>query len=304
MSSADLAGSAIINVASDGAINSAIPGFANLIGAEDVSGNLQAARIGQTVKASAISVVIASDQTDVPFNLDKVGGAVVVLGQALMAASIPVVLASNQSDVPVNLDKVGGAAVVLGQALMAASIPVVLSSNQSNIPANITQIGGSALALGQTLMAASIPVVLASNQAAIPVTQSAGPWTQNITQIGGSALALGQTTKSGSLPVTVASDQGGLSTKSPVNANGSNSESTVSTVKTESVPANAIGFILMNEDISSANIRWMIGGTATTAAGQQLQPGRDTGFVPCAANISICAESSTQSYNLQWILSA
>jgi hypothetical protein len=95
-----------------------------------------------------------------------------------------------------------------------------------------------------------------------------------------------------------------LATKSPVNTNGSNTDSTVSTVVTLTAPANAVGFILMNLDTSSANIRWRIGATATASSGQQLQNGRDTGFVPCAANISICAESGTQNYNVQWILSA
>lgn len=83
---------------------------------------------------------------------------------------------------------------------------------------------------------------------------------------------------------------------------GSNVESTVSTVKTESPPSGALGFILMNNDNSTQNIRWRIGAVAGAAAGSQLQPGRDTGYIPCAAPISICAESGTQNYNLQWIL--
>jgi hypothetical protein len=61
----------------------------------------------------------------------------------------------------------------------------------------------------------------------------------------------------------------------------------------------------MNLDVTTqANVRWRIGATATTTSGQQLQPGRDTGYVPCAANISICAESGTATYDVQWILSS
>ena len=88
------------------------------------------------------------------------------------------------------------------------------------------------------------------------------------------------------------------------NTNGSNTDSTVSTVATLTAPANAVGFILMNIDASTASIRWRIGATATSSSGQQLQVGRDTGYIPCAANISICAESGTQNYNIQWILSS
>lgn len=91
---------------------------------------------------------------------------------------------------------------------------------------------------------------------------------------------------------------------SPVNSNGSNTDSTVSTVATLTPPANSVGFILMNLDTSTASIRWRIGATATASSGQQLQVGRDTGFIPCAANISICSESGTNNYNIQWILSS
>jgi hypothetical protein len=62
-----------------------------------------------------------------------------------------------------------------------------------------------------------------------------------------------------------------------------------------------IGFILMNLDTSTANIRWAVGRTASTTLGQQLQPGRDTGFVPIGANVSVIAESGTQNIDIQWI---
>lgn len=91
------------------------------------------------------------------------------------------------------------------------------------------------------------------------------------------------------------------SSVAPVNTTGSGTSSTVSTVKTETAPANAVGFILMALDANTFNIRWRIGGVATAAVGQQLQAGRDSGFVPCGANVSICAESGTQSYDIQWV---
>lgn len=106
------------------------------------------------------------------------------------------------------------------------------------------------------------------------------------------------------LRVALATDQAAISTKAPVNSAGNSPGSTtVSTVATITAPANAVGFILMNLDTSTANIRYRIGAVATASSGQQLQPGRDTGYVPAAANISIVAESGTQNYDIQWILS-
>ncbi len=96
---------------------------------------------------------------------------------------------------------------------------------------------------------------------------------------------------------------GTVATTSPVNVNGSGSAAaaTVSTVITATAPANAVGFILMNLTASTTNLRWSIGRTATTTLGQQLQPGRDSGFIPAGANISLCAESGTVTYDLQWV---
>lgn len=115
---------------------------------------------------------------------------------------------------------------------------------------------------------------------------------------------LGQKSMANSLAVVIASNQSTLPVTQGASLNGSNTDSTVSTVITLSPPANSVGFILMNLDTSSANLRWSIGATATASSGQQLQPGRDTGFIPCAANISLCSESGTNNYNIQWILSS
>lgn len=101
----------------------------------------------------------------------------------------------------------------------------------------------------------------------------------------------------------IASDQAAVATKSPLNTSGSGSAAaaTVSTVITLTKPSNAVGFVLMNLDTSTANIRWALGRTATTTLGQQLQPGRDTGFIPASVDISLVAESGTQNYDVQWV---
>ncbi len=112
---------------------------------------------------------------------------------------------------------------------------------------------------------------------------------------------------SGNLVPLQANASGELLTSSVAAANlgGSNVDTTVDTSgATLTAPANAMGFILMNLDTSSASVRWCIGATAGVASGQQLQVARDSGFVPCGADISICAESGTQNFNIQWVLSS
>lgn len=91
------------------------------------------------------------------------------------------------------------------------------------------------------------------------------------------------------------------SSKAPVNLNGSGTSSTVSTVQSLTAPSNAVGFVLMNLDSSTANIRWSVGRTATTTVGQQLQPGRSSDFVPVGASVSVVAESGTQGFDIQWV---
>lgn len=107
--------------------------------------------------------------------------------------------------------------------------------------------------------------------------------------------------------VVLATDQPAVSTKSPVNAAGSYAEITdlTTVAQTFVVPANAVGFILEALSSNTQNIRYMIGGTATITSGLRAEPGRDSGFVPCSANISVIAEAGTnQVVSVQWILSS
>ncbi len=93
----------------------------------------------------------------------------------------------------------------------------------------------------------------------------------------------------------------------PSNANGSYAEVTnlTTTAQTFTVPVNAVGFILEALSDNTANIRYKIGAAATTTSGMRMEPGRDSGYVPCAANISVIAESgSDQVVTVQWVLTA
>ncbi len=127
--------------------------------------------------------------------------------------------------------------------------------------------------------------------------------TFNLGTLNGAATNAAQVTAQSSLTSIDSKLTSPLAVKAPVNTTGSGSSAgaTVSTVTTLTAPANAVGFILMNLDTSTTNMRWAVGRTASTTLGQQLQPGRDSGFVPIGANISIIAESGTVTYDVQWV---
>lgn len=106
------------------------------------------------------------------------------------------------------------------------------------------------------------------------------------------------------LPVTVL---GSIAVSQAPNTAGSYAEITnlTTTAQTFTKPANAVGFILEALTDNSVNLRWKIGATATISSGMRLEPGRDSGYVPCSANISIIAESgSSQIATVQWVLSS
>lgn len=81
----------------------------------------------------------------------------------------------------------------------------------------------------------------------------------------------------------------------------SNSTAITSTPTTFTAPSNAIGFILEAESTNTANIRWAVGSAASTTAGMLTEPGRDSGFVPLGANLSVAAVSGTQAVDIQWV---
>lgn len=127
----------------------------------------------------------------------------------------------------------------------------------------------------------------------------------DIASIDSKTPALGQAAAAASVPVVLASDQGALPTQSPVNTDGTcvNASLTGTTASTENAPSSTVGFILFADDDNSDPIRFRIGAAASTSAGLRLAPGRDSGFIPCSANLSICATASTgtNAYALQWI---
>jgi hypothetical protein len=87
----------------------------------------------------------------------------------------------------------------------------------------------------------------------------------------------------------------------PVNNNATFASASVSSATTLTAPQNAIGFILQNLNTNTTNLRYAIGATASATNGMQLEPGRDTGEIHSGQNISICPESGSITYSLQWV---
>ena len=79
---------------------------------------------------------------------------------------------------------------------------------------------------------------------------------------------------------------------------------TATTASAQTAPIHAIGFILSADSTNTNPIRWCAGSTASTAVGVVLTAGTNTGYIPMAANLSVCAAvSGTNAYSVQWVLS-
>lgn len=70
-------------------------------------------------------------------------------------------------------------------------------------------------------------------------------------------------------------------------------------------PTNTVGFILESVSSNTDNIRWAIGAVASASVGSLYEPGRDTGFIPCSATLSVISPAgSLQEVVVQWIQSS
>lgn len=128
----------------------------------------------------------------------------------------------------------------------------------------------------------------------------------NNAQVNGVAVSTGSGVNgTGVQRVTIATDQAAVATKSPVNATGTYADITnlTNSAQTFTAPAGAVGFILEALSDNTANVRWKVGAAATTSSGMRLEPGRDSGFVPLAANISVICETSAtnQVVTVEWM---
>jgi hypothetical protein len=222
--------------------------------------------------------------------------------------------------------KVDGSAVT--QPISAASLPLptgaATSANQTTANTSLASIDGKIPSQGQAVMAASVPVVISSNQSAVPASQS-GTWNINnvsgtISLPTGAATSANQTTANTSLSSidtklssqATAANQSTANTslssidtkvgQTPINTSGSQATASISAVTTLTAPANTVGFILQSSLSNTDNLRWRVGGAATTTTGMLLAPGQDSGYVPAGANVSVIPVSGTQEYEIQWVV--
>lgn len=195
----------------------------------------------------------------------------------------------------------GGSLTVDG--LVAISGGTITVDNQPADPATETTLdtlNSKIPASGQAVMAGSLPVVIASDQV-MPLPTGAATEATLAAASAKLPAALGQTNMAGSMSVAIASNQSAVPTQPSRNVNGTQVTGNVSTVITLTAPANSVGFLLQASSANAANLRYRIGSVATTSSGNQLEPGRDTGFIPCGADISVVSESGTNEYQIQWV---
>lgn len=269
-------------------------------------------RVVTGVAATTISnlTLIASDSPPpaggsggtVTANIGTTGGLALDATVSSMSAKLPTALGAQTTTASMAVNIASDQTVNVAAASLPLPSGASTSANQTTANGSLSSIDGKLNSLGQKAMAASAPVVISSDQSAIPSSQS-GTWNINnvsgtVSLPTGAATSANQTTANSSL-----SNIDTNTSKQPINTTGSGSAAaaTVSTVITLTAPANAVGFVLMNLGSSTDNIRYGIGRTATTTLGQRLEPGRDTGFIPCGANVSLVAEAGTQDYDIQWI---
>lgn len=164
-----------------GASTSALQTSGNAI-LTTISGQLPAT-LGQKTMANSFAVVLASDQSPIPFTsaTDYAQGSTTLgelgpLVQAAASSASPVYTTATTNPLSLTLAgalRVDGSAVT--QPISAASLPLpagaATSALQTSGNATLTAISGQLPAvLGQGTMAQSFSVVIASNQSAIPVT--------------------------------------------------------------------------------------------------------------------------------------
>lgn len=114
---------------------------------------------------------------------------------------------------------------------------------------------------------------------------------------------LGQATMANSLAVVIASDQSDI----PVTARSAQNTASydeitnlTTSAQTFTAPAGAIGFKIQSPSTNSQNIRFKVGGAATTTSGMIMEPGRSEDF-DSSTNVSVIAVAgSNQSVYIQW----
>ena len=246
----------------------AIPAGTNLMGKVGIDQTTPGTTNGVQVNAA------------LPAGTNVIGHIIADTGSTTAVTALPAI--------PVGSNVIGK--VSIDQTTPGTTNLVALAANQS---VNVAQINATTPLMGNgTTGTGSQRVTIASDNTAFAVNAT----------LQASSAVVGHVIVD-TAPTTAVSQSGNWNLQyNAVNSAASQTTGNVSTVITLTAPSNAIGFILEAKDANTANMRYVIGGgIATTSSGLQLQPGRDTGYVPAGANISIVAESGTQEYQVQWV---
>lgn len=292
----------------DGPTGSAVPADAAYIGASK-AGTLTGLLIGQQTMANSLACVLPSDQSAIPVsqggspwgaNVTQFGGSAVATGTGTGGLGIPRVTVSSDS----NMLATQSGTWTVQPGNTANTTPWLATINQGGNSATVTVSG--ALKVDGSAVTQPVSGTVTVNQGT--ANTAANGWTVKPTDGTNSQgyTASSEAKVSVTQPLPAGSNAIGTvqvtSAKASVNATASNANSTVTTTPaTLTAPANAVGFLLQNISTSTANVRWQIGGAASSSSGAQLAPGQDTGFIPAGSNVSIAAESGTQSYSIQWV---
>lgn len=170
----------------------------------------------------------------------------------------------------------------------------VVPANSKPLPVRLLDIAGVAVdyATQATQLAIEVAVTLISDAI------------RDVGQVLDKGIAIGGQDENGEFSFAKVNLAGEVLVKSNANGGGSYDEGLLLGIADVTVvaPANAVGFILTFPSTNTDACRWAIGATASDTIGTYYEAGRDTGFVPCAANISICATvAGTNGYHVQWI---
>lgn len=259
--------------------------------------NAKFSSLGQKVMANSAPVVISSDQSAIPISgtVTANNSSVAATGAAVPADATYV--AANQAGNLVGLTRTANGLDVDVKASVlptGAATEASLASVDGKLPAT----------LGQKTMANSMAVVISSDQSSVPVDATTIKATAAAAIPSTGAFVLGsdgtnarpiKTNASGELVVAVTTSTPSTSTMvlDTVDA---------STADANTAPANCRGFILLADADNTADLRIRYDGTApTSSVGMQLEPGRDTGYVPGCPNIRVISESGTNAYQIAWL---
>lgn len=225
-----------------------------------------------TTSAQTLRVVLPTDQTAIPssqsgtWNINNVTGTVSLPTGAATVAKQPALGTAGTASTD-----------VISVQGIAAMTP--LASSQSGTW-NITNVSGTV----------SLPTG-AATVAKQPALGTAGTASSDVITIQGITSMT---------PLLVNGSGVTQPTSAPVNVTPSFASGSISGVTSVSAPANTVEVMVYALDTNTADLRVAFGATASASNGFQLQPGRSE-TLHVSANASICPESGTQGYTVQWI---